>query len=70
MARDKKEGDWGTVRWAHAMARQRELIVTGSEGVAAGVVNEITPTTVRVGKKRLRRAFIRKVTPLTRANKT
>ena len=64
------QGDWGTVRWAHAMARDTEVIVSSTSAVAAGTVNEITRTHVRIGNKRVERKYIKKVTKLTRTNGT
>lgn len=63
----KGEGDRTTLSWAHAMHHRREVVVRTSSDVAAGTVNELTLTHVRIGNKRIERRKILTVRVLARA---
>lgn len=59
-----KAGDWTTITWARYMQDEREVLVHAQTDVAAGTVNELTPSAVRVGNKRILRKHILKIRPL------
>ncbi len=51
-------GDYSSRTWAALMDEHREVVARTSTEVAAGLINEITPTHVRIGNKRIIRANI------------